>query len=73
MQECNEAYNFLDVDPSVSDEFIVSKYRSRMDDTGPSMQGQMKQMLQKLGRARGSKLLLDAAADSKCRQKCHQE
>jgi len=28
------------------------------------MQMQMKQMLQKLGRARGSQILLDAASDS---------
>jgi len=64
MQELQEAYNFLDVDPSTSDSFIVNKYRSRLDDTGLSMQMQMKQMLQKLGRARGSQILLDAASDS---------
>lgn len=59
-----EAYQFLDVDPSVSDTFIADKYRSRYDDTGPSMRPRMKEMLQRLVYARQSQELFNIVTDS---------
>jgi len=64
------AYDYLDVDPQASDEYIIGKYRSRLADTGPSMHAQIKSMLEKLGRARMSQALRDAASDSECAELC---
>lgn len=63
-RDIDEAYQFLDIDKTADDAYIVSKFRSRYDDTGPSMRPHMKHMLQRLAQARGSSVLQDAASDT---------
>ena len=63
-QDISEAYSFLDVDPDASEQFILDRFRSRYDDTGPSMRPHMRMMLERIGRTRQSQRLIDAANES---------
>lgn len=65
LKDTLEAYKQLDISSitSVSDDFIIGRYRSRMEDTGPAMQPHLKAILKTLGNARQSQKLLDAASD----------
>ncbi|KAF2155379.1 cysteine proteinase [Myriangium duriaei CBS 260.36] len=62
----DEAYRYLGFAPSVAvtDEIIIDRYRSRMQDTGPSAQPALRAMLKSLASARQSRALLDAASDT---------
>lgn len=62
-----EAFKYFDVSPTSSnnDEIILGRYRSRLDDSSPSAQPHIKAMLKRVGHARGSQKLIDAASDGK--------
>ena len=66
-QDIAEAYKYLNITPNdfTSDQYIINAYRSRLEDTSASNQPQLKQMLLRLGNARQSQRLLDAATDGK--------
>ena len=64
-QAIAEAYAYFDLNPRTSaDEFIISRYRARLQDTHPSMQPRVKEMLKRIGQTRQSRKLNDAATDS---------
>ena len=71
MQEINQAYKALGIDPdmqkTIEDEQIIGIYRSRWSDSSATGQADLKAALKTLGHARGSRPILDTAADSKCR------
>jgi ubiquitin carboxyl-terminal hydrolase 25/28 len=70
MQEINQAYKALGIDPDVQktidDEQIIGIYKSRWSDSSATGQADLKIALKTLGHARGSRHILDTAADSKC-------
>lgn len=70
MQEINQAYKALGIDPDVQhtidDEQIIGIYKSRWSDSSATGQADLKTALKTLGHARGSRSILDTAADSEC-------
>ena len=70
LQEINQAYKALGIDPDVQktidDEQIIGIYKSRWSDSSATGQADLKTALKTLGDARGSRSILDTAADSKC-------
>lgn len=64
-QEISNAYKFFNLNPAnvISDDYIIGQFKSRMEDTGPSAQPELKLQLRILGNARGSQRLLDTATD----------
>jgi ubiquitin carboxyl-terminal hydrolase 25/28 len=70
MQDINQAYKALGIDPdlqnTIDDEQIIGVYKSRWSDSSTTGQTDLKTALKTLGHARGSRSILDTAADSKC-------
>lgn len=60
-----EAYQYLGFDPKmpITDQEILDRFRSRMQDTGPSAQPALRGMLKRLATIRQSAALTDAADD----------
>lgn len=63
------AYRYIGVEPShavaLSDEIIVSSFSSRLSDTAPALQTELREKLRLIGQARNSELIRQAAADGK--------
>ncbi|KAF4556212.1 Ubiquitin carboxyl-terminal hydrolase-like protein 8 [Elsinoe fawcettii] len=58
------AYFSIDLKSNLTDQMIVDRYRSRMEDTASSQQPHAREMLKRIGTVRQSRLLIDAASDT---------
>ncbi|KAF2220002.1 hypothetical protein BDZ85DRAFT_205147 [Elsinoe ampelina] len=61
-----EAYGFFSIDTksNLTDQMIVDRYKSRMEDTAASQRPVARTMLKRIGTLRNSRLLLDTASDT---------
>lgn len=70
-KEITTAYSYFGIDLShitlLSDDVVIGRFKSRMQDTSPAYEEETRQMLRIIGQARGSSKILQEASSGKHR------